>query len=127
MVGQQPVLGGLPLELVEVRDVPPGQECGQGAADPDQRPPGGQHHVAGCADAVVGGGVTVAGGGELHMLARRLPGPPVRGDDGLALRTAVRQVGVGRAGGLGDLRLSARVLRAQRQYAGVVLAVYVIG
>ncbi len=84
VVGQQPVRGGLVLQLRQVRDVPPGQQLAHGAHDADQRPPGGQHEVGGCADAVVGGGVPVPGGGQPHMLAGRLPGAPVRGDDGLA-------------------------------------------
>ena len=98
-----------------------------GAGDPDQRPPGGQHEIGGCADAVVGGGVPLPGRGELHMLAGRFPGAPVGGDDRLARRAAIGQVGVRGPGGLGDLRLGARVGSAQRQYVGVVLAVDAIG
>jgi hypothetical protein len=51
----------------------------------------------------------------------------VAGDDRLARRAAVGQVGVRRARRLGDFRLGARIGGAQRQDFGVALAVYVIG
>jgi hypothetical protein len=127
MVGQQPVRGGLPLQLGEVRHVPPRQQQGSGARHADQRPPAGEHDVRGHPDAVVGGSVRVLGRGEAHMLAGRLPGAPVGGDDRLALRPAVGQVGVRGAGGLGGADLGAHVGGAQRHDFGVVLALGVAG
>jgi hypothetical protein len=61
------------------------------------------------------------------MLAGRFPGTPVRGDDGLALRPAVGQVCVCRAGGLGGAVLGARVGGAQRYNLGVRVAADRIG
>jgi hypothetical protein len=123
MVGQEPVRGGLPLELGQVRHMPPGEQQARGAHDPHQRPPGGERHVHGCPDAVVGGGVGMADSGQAHMLAGCCPAAPVPGDDRLALLPAVAQVGVCRAGGLGGAHLGARVGGAQRDNLAVPAAV----
>jgi hypothetical protein len=127
VVRQQPIRRGLPLKARQVRHMPPSQQRGHGAPDADQRPPGGHEQITGCADAVVGGGVPVPGGGELHMLPGRLPGAPVGGDDGLALGPAVRQVGICGARGLDGPGFGARVLGAERDNLGVWVVIDPIG
>jgi hypothetical protein len=127
VIGQQTVRGGLALQLVQVGHVPPGEQHPAGAHDPDDRPPGGQHQIGGYAYPVVGGGVPVPRGGELHVLAGCFPGAPVRGDDRLALRPAVRQIGVRRARGLNGAGLGACVGGAERDHLSVPVALRLIG
>jgi hypothetical protein len=127
VVRQQAVRSGLPLQVVHVRDVPPGEQPPRRADDADQRPPAGEHRIDGQADAVVGGAVPVPDERQLHMLTRGLAGAPVGRNDRLARRAPVGQVGVRRAGCLDGPGLGAGVLGPERDNAGVRVVIDPIG